>query len=302
MIEEKESKTIEETKPKKKKKKVGILYENKFYVLVDRAKYIVKNVLNFGSYSTLCQEYLVDKYRSISEKSVNTLLLDNNFIMMPTWSNCIDDIMEEENKDLFNTILQKVSDYRDCKVLKDLRYPKYASIFNFMEDQMKDVIDLTRNSEHLMITESKILYSIQYIKRAIEGISKESVDVNFLKNASMYIGTCADFVSFDPQDGYPAIAITLDPVDMRFVDDEKFSRYGILFKMKGVMQGKTIFIEEYDYNSGSCLNWEEFIKSIDNGKVGKVVGEGIFIPPYKKIGFVLNPLTLVKAIRWIHIR
>ena len=295
-MEEQNPKSIEDTKPKKKKKKTAIMYGGKFYVPVDREKYNVKNSLNIGYYSTQCYEYLVTRYYFLSEKVVSMMLDNHIFVMMPSWSPCVDRITQDLNKSLFDKIFQNISKYKESKYLRDIRFPKYAAIFNFMESMMKNMVDCIQST----ITpsyENEIFNSIRFIKNSLELLSIESNKQKFLRNANIYIGSCAEFALFNPQDNYPAVAFTIKPVTGYRNDGQMYCKYGILFKMKEIREDKTIFIEENEFLNYS--NWKEFIGALELGRVGKILGETVYIPPYAKVGFMLDPTVVSDMLHFI---
>lgn len=296
MNEEQNPKSIEVTKPKKKKKKTGIIYGNKFYVPGDRAKFEVKNILNMTSYSTQCHEYLVNRYSHLSEKIVSKMLENHEFVMMPSWSRAMDNIMKDLNKDLYEKIMNEMSGYASSNFLRDLRYPKYASISTDMETMMKNMVDCIRSTVTPSY-ENEIFNSIRFIKNSLKLLSIESNQQKFLRNANIYIGSCAEFALFNPQDNYPAVAFTIKPVTGYRNDGQMYCKYGILFKMKEIREDKTIFIEENEFLNYS--NWKEFIGALELGRVGKILGETVYIPPYAKVGFMLNPTVVSNMLHFI---
>lgn len=287
MEEQKNTKSIGVIKSKKKKKKTAIIYGGKFYVPVDRGKYSVKNTLYLGDYDEQCKEYLKNVYGSLSEKLVSMMLENHVFVLMPEWSTYVDDMMKIINKQLFDKMILKTSEYSSHTFLRNLRYPKYASQYASMNAMIKDMDDRMRMSAEDSTKFSEKLYrSIKFIHECEYSIIKNtSRSLKFYEALSIYNASVAEFVEFTQPKNYPCVALLNHTI--LNINETKNKKHGFLFKMSNVKYGKTIFIERSE--SIYYTNWKEFIAAIDLGRVGKVVGETVYIPPHERICFMLDP-------------
>lgn len=279
-------------KPKKKKKN-GIMFNEKLYVPVNQKKYHVKNIFNMPDFTIQCDDYLRNKYRFLSEKLINEILAHNIFVMMPSWSNHVDSIMNDLNRTLYNTILHNISDYKECKFLREIRYPKYASLFNAIECIMLHSMSLFKDPDENPLYQNRLFQAIRYLRNSIciQPIYARSNNIEFLRDICIYMCSCAEFVFLDPYN-FPLVSVIESkyPIIVEGTDNDEivYPKQGILFKMKNIRDGKTIFITEYE--SLNYNEWSTFISALDSGKIGKVVGETVYILPYTKVGFIPDPI------------
>lgn len=99
----------------------------------------------------------------------------------------------------------------------------------------------------------------------------------------VYIGAYADFHLIDTRNiMYPCVAVCQIPDS---------PNYGILIKIPYVNGGQPILLDE-----ASFKDYDTFREKIDSGKIGKRVGEDIYIPPYTPIIFLLDPVDTIKKL------
>ena len=286
MEELKDPKSIEETTPKKKKKKTGIMYEDKLYVPVDRKKYKVKNILNMDFYSRQCKEYLVTSYEMLSEKIVDEMLENNILVLHPNWFRS--DLTAIKGNKLFRDIQSNTSDYKVSRIFNNFRFPKYAQMYTSIETVMNNTREkmIGPGSE---LYKKKVLSCITHVLNSPLTTKTLIFNRGFCKEKLIYSLSCAEFSELS-LGNYPYLAVK------SHIDGDPLSSVGILFKMPGLCDSNMIFIS--CVSDCTNMDFEEFLTKISERKIGKIVGKEIYIPPYERFGFLLDPETLEEYMRY----